>query len=713
MRSPLLSPVVIYVLCSCLPYRVYAQSTEQPTASDTIELDALIIEDERDAVPGEASGLNVEVLDTQRLANTTADLNEVIRRTPGVVVRETGGLGSTFDLSLNGLSGEQVRFFLDGIPSESFGSALTLNNFPTSLIQRLDVYKGVVPIALGADALGGAINIITVEPTETLVDAAVSLGSFQTYRAALVAQAVQDNNVFYRVNAFLNSSANNYRMDSVPVVDELGNLLGTASAKRFHDDYASGMLNFRAGIANRGTLQELSSSVTIAGNENEEQHPDTTINNVYGGVRSDNETTLASLTWKQRFGDWEIKSYALAGSVVETTYDELSRDYDWQGNFVSNADPNQGEIDTRSIFELKNDIVRASASALWAFSDNADASVNLTTNTIDRSGNDRLNANNTSFTFPNDLQKTILGIAYEPRFLNDRLKTSVFVKRYQFDATINASMFVQNNFINVQTLVDRDANGAGASARYKLNDALSITGSYERALRLPEADEILGSGKYIRPNPALLPERSHNVNLGVNLDTRTPTQRLELHSGLFYRDAIDFIRFVPDQLVFGIYENLASVLVRGMELGVDWVYQNRYFLQANATWQEITDEARVDDTGIANRNFNSQVPNTPYLFGNIRAGIEFDVSQLDRLALYWGINYVHEFFLNWENSGSQDDKFIIPEQITHDIDIEYTLRGGEWNAALSLRNVLDEPVFDNFNIQKPGRAAYLKFRYLY
>jgi len=62
---------------------------------------------------------------------------------------------------LNGFSGNQVRFFLDGVPMDNFGSSFQINNIPINFAERVEVYKGVVPIWLGSDALGGAVNIIT------------------------------------------------------------------------------------------------------------------------------------------------------------------------------------------------------------------------------------------------------------------------------------------------------------------------------------------------------------------------------------------------------------------------------------------------------------------------------------------------------------------------------------------------------------------------
>lgn len=41
------------------------------------------------------------------------------------------------------------------------GSGVSLANLPVNIIDRIEIYKGVVPASLGTDALGGAINIIT------------------------------------------------------------------------------------------------------------------------------------------------------------------------------------------------------------------------------------------------------------------------------------------------------------------------------------------------------------------------------------------------------------------------------------------------------------------------------------------------------------------------------------------------------------------------
>ena len=39
-------------------------------------------------------------------------------------------------------------------------------NVPVNLIERVEIYRGVVPIRFGADALGGAVNLVSDQPAD-------------------------------------------------------------------------------------------------------------------------------------------------------------------------------------------------------------------------------------------------------------------------------------------------------------------------------------------------------------------------------------------------------------------------------------------------------------------------------------------------------------------------------------------------------------------
>jgi len=75
------------------------------------------------------------------------------------------------------MSGSAVKVFMDGVPAANYGQSFSLNSIPPALIERIEIYKGVVPGYLADDALGGAINVVTKQGKKNAFNASYSLGS--------------------------------------------------------------------------------------------------------------------------------------------------------------------------------------------------------------------------------------------------------------------------------------------------------------------------------------------------------------------------------------------------------------------------------------------------------------------------------------------------------------------------------------------------------
>src|SRR5262249_14036852 len=138
-------------------------------------------------------------------------------RTQGVSVRREGGLGSGTRFSLNGLTDDQIRFFLDGVPLDLAGYPFGLANVPVNLVERAEIYRGVVPIRFGADALGGAVNLVTEKITPgTHGSASYQVGSFGTHRATLALRHLDaESGFFARASGFFDYAKNDYAVDDV------------------------------------------------------------------------------------------------------------------------------------------------------------------------------------------------------------------------------------------------------------------------------------------------------------------------------------------------------------------------------------------------------------------------------------------------------------------------------------------------------------------
>lgn len=194
----------------------------------------------------------VNALDIKPIVNSLNNLNDLVNRTTGIKVREEGGVGSDFDLSINGLSGNSVRYFLDGMPLDTKGSGVSLANLPINIIDRIEIYKGVVPASLGTDALGGTINIITKQEKKDYLDVSYGIGSFHTHKADLNAQFVEKKTgLIVRPTVGINYSKNDYRMKNVQMRDESGDNFIYGNPKRFHDGYFSLLAQVEAGFVNK------------------------------------------------------------------------------------------------------------------------------------------------------------------------------------------------------------------------------------------------------------------------------------------------------------------------------------------------------------------------------------------------------------------------------------------------------------------------------
>ncbi len=119
-------------------------------------------------------------------------LSEVLSEAAGVHVDQYGGLGAFSTVSLRGAAAGQVTVYLDGVPLTSAAHGeVNLADLPVTAVERIEVYRGLGPLALGAATPGGAINLVTVSPSGMpgLRELRAARGSFGTWEACGTAGA--------------------------------------------------------------------------------------------------------------------------------------------------------------------------------------------------------------------------------------------------------------------------------------------------------------------------------------------------------------------------------------------------------------------------------------------------------------------------------------------------------------------------------------------
>ena len=107
------------------------------------------------------SGMPVTVIGQHQLQGTANNINDVRSRPVGVTVRNTGGLGSASRTSVRGLEGKRIGMYIDEAPMSQLSNFVALNDVPTDMIERIEVYKGLVPYRFGGSALGGGVSGVT------------------------------------------------------------------------------------------------------------------------------------------------------------------------------------------------------------------------------------------------------------------------------------------------------------------------------------------------------------------------------------------------------------------------------------------------------------------------------------------------------------------------------------------------------------------------
>lgn len=657
----------------------------------------------------------VNALDVKPLINSVGNLNEMVNRTTGIRVREEGGVGSDFDLSINGMSGNSVRYFIDGVPLSTKGTGVSLANLPVNLIERIEIYKGVVPASLGDDALGGAINIITNQSKRNYLDVSYGIGSFHTHRADLNAQFVEPKSgLIVKPTIGVNYSKNDYLMKGVEVrnADKTGFI--TTDRRRFHDDYLSLLGQLEVGVTDKPWADAffVSGSYSLV---NKELQTGSVQTWVYG--MAERNSHAASISARYQKQDLFVERLSLQALLSQTwdhseTIDTTYRKYYWDGTYI-NGSFSEIRGRGRSWRHYERPLTMSRVNLTYALNDKHAFSLNYLLN---RTGNKQSDEVDETYVPTNDaLVKHVIGLSYTQSFLSDRLNNVFFLKDY-----INHLKVEQTELSSITgsaTVKPSDTHlywGGGLGSRFTWKPWSSWKLSYEHSVRLPLSQELLGNGATIYPNVALQPERSDNFNLGLYGTIRmAPGHVLYYEGSGFLRLVDDYIQAtVSQQEGMMQYENVDAVHIKGVEGELRYDWSDKLHLMVNASYQDARDQRQYKQDGKPSVTYHNRTPNKPWSFINAEASYTFKNLWLpsDRLRLSYEYQWVHWFYLTWEAYGSSKTKARVPTQNLSNVGLLYSWHDGRYNFSLQCTNLFDKMVYDNYMLQKPGRAFFAKFR---
>ena len=663
------------------------------------------------------SAFNATAVSTRDLVNTTKTLSEALSKAPGMKIRESGGVGSDMAVTMDGFSGKHVKVFIDGVPQEGVGSSFGLNNIPVTFADRIEVYRGVVPVGFGADAIGGVINIVTPRrQRKWFVDASYSYGSFNTHKTSVNFGQTLRNGFKYEITAFQNYSDNDYWIDT-PVEDfETGaiNRKKLEHVRRFNDTYHNEAIVAKIGFVNKPWADRL-----MVGFNYSHMYKDVQTgvlqDIVYGQKHRHGHTLMPSLEYSKRnllVDGLDVALTANYNRNVTTNVDTASVKYNWRGETAPNN--SRGEQSYQNS-RANNNNWTATLTANYRLGRQHVFTISDVFNSFNRWNTNLLTNPPSEDEFGKVTSKNIAGLSY--RYSpNSKLNFSAFGKQYHLyvSGPIATSSAQDNYELTSRSL---DYFGYGAAGTWFMPWGFQLKASYEKAYRLPTIEEMFGDEDLEHGDIALKPESSHNVNFNLSYNANFGSHGIYVEAGYIYRDTRDYIQRNILALSGGksaaTYINYGKVSTKGVSLSARYNFSKWVSLGGNFTWMNVRDNMPVAQaSSVANINYKSRMPNLPYMFGD--SDISFYWHNLGArgnvLTLTYDNQYTHSFCYLSENIGAKSDEYFVPDQFSHNATITYGIKRGRYNISLECRNFTNARLYDNFSIQKPGRAFYGKIR---
>ncbi len=112
-------------------------------------------------MPVSQSVYKVKILSREMVMNSGAfSLAELLAYQTGIRIQQDNVLGS--GLELNGMSGQNVKILIDGVPVIGrLGGNIDLSQLNLENVERIEIINGPLSVNYGTNALAGTINIIT------------------------------------------------------------------------------------------------------------------------------------------------------------------------------------------------------------------------------------------------------------------------------------------------------------------------------------------------------------------------------------------------------------------------------------------------------------------------------------------------------------------------------------------------------------------------
>lgn len=627
-------------------------------------LDPIVVTATRSEKKLTDSPIRTEVVSENELKRTNAStLKDALENIPGILLREIHGK-SGYEISLQGLSSDQVLVLIDGLPlAASTGSTVDLDQYLIASVDHIEVIKGAASAQYGSAAMGGVINIITKKVADGVsVSGQVDIGSYGKQNANGKAASINNHHEKIKIEA------------------SNGDFKGRFSADQLKSD----------GFAVDPALYPLQGD-----EQNRQQY------SIYGAWQPSDQFSI----WVD-FNDYQETDHQRSLNFVPPFYLKQYKVEDIQRQRLSAGSKftllNNIQVDIKGVHETYDTTSTQTLDGYLSALRNSDQENNHFSSQVSLPTWYRQN-----WQLGYDWHEEKLDQSNNGKFelqggavSRDR---NEFYLQNDAQLTDQLDVVVGWRFQNDDDFGDHNAFKLSSKYRfYEQNELFAdLRLSYGQGYRVPNLKERFYSfdhsylGYIVIGNPNLKPESSNSYQLGLSL---VKNEFWNANINLFWNDVKDLIQTDYDnaQVVNGItqysYSNVAQAETKGIETTAQWHISTYLAVSGAYTYTEAQDKTT-----------NKWLTRRPKHIARIGADYSFN----DQLDLTLRARYQSEEFGDSANLQKSPDWFSIDTQIDYQISPYIS-------AFIGIDNILNQQRDFNASVDyRPieGRYSYTGLRF--
>lgn len=558
------------------------------------------------------------------------NVNEAVRKLAGVYGRQNAYGTADYDLDLNGFGSDSANnlvILVDGVRlSENEQAVALLSTIPIESVARIEIMHSGSSVLYGDGATGGVIQVITKQmgPTPLTGSIYTEVGQFKQ-QAARATMAMGSENM----NATLNlseQSADNYRSNNAVVQQNASGGLTWYTAQ--------GRFGVRVDLARQNA--EFPSALTLDQFHQNPRQASTPF--AYGST----DTNRLSAFVEQNFGSWQFAAELTSRSqIAEYNLPSATSNSRYDGR-LSQLTPRLRNLTTMN--GVTNELVLGLDLGNW----------NRQTNNL--------------YSLDYATQKS------KAFYIRDEIKLgqvrlAAGARHEVFDKTsADAAPFSSDNYQVVQGVNAWELEGSYAFAP-TLNSFAKVGQSY----RVANVDD---NSYTVMSNTALLPQLSHDVELGMTLGEASQ----QLTARVFRHELSNEIYYDPTANGgYGANSNLDPTRRQGVALEGK--------LQLSQQWRVSAQAQHVNASFTAGVNSGNQLVLVPKNI--VTAHLNWLPG--DGQNAYIGTQWVdsQRYGADFSNNCSGQ----IPSHVT--LDARYAKKLGAWELAVAGTNLTDKHYFTN------------------